>query len=482
MCIYLQLDANCKLNVTLGRRPKFGLLTCQQRDIMKNMSAKNIVLTVICSAVLAACGGGGSGGGIGLNSDLVNNAVASRSVIDQVEALPAVEEFKPENIAALQNAVNSYQQLSNEQKSLVPQASVDKLNSLIAAAQALGNSNSNDNGNPRGNGNSSGNTDANDIVDNNPLTALNEPSPAPTAFLSEAINGKAQQFNPNMQLRTVNDELLSNQTVLIKEIAVKDSGEPTDLSKQDAIGLLGLTFRDDFENPNNSQNDIDRISKINSQETVSTGKEGSADIDVSREVAYRQDKDKKVLDSKWDGIYAVRTKNGITIVLRDPSAIGWKYQTFAHYSDKDNNILDAYQTIGIETPSGEVPASGTATYSGLTTAYLANGGTSRQLTADVTAIADFAKKSLRFETSQSQLHDLQNNARVSTAAEDYNMKGSASWQANSNTFKGTANTVNGMSGELNGKFFGTSAAEIGGTYGLSGNNQQLIGGYGAKRQ
>ncbi|MCS4533103.1 transferrin-binding protein-like solute binding protein [Neisseria montereyensis] len=443
---------------------------------MKNMSAKNIVLTVICSAVLAACGGGGGGGGIGVSSDLVDNAIASKGVIDQIEALPAAESLKPEDIAALQNAINNYQKLSNEQKSLVPQASIDKLNSLIAASQAFNNNN-----NPSDNNSIGG---ADDIVDNNPLPALNEPSPAPTAFLSEAINGKAQQFNPNMQLRTVNNELLSNQSVLIREVAVDDLGEPTDLSKQDALGLLGLTFRDDFENPGNSPNSIERISKINSQETVSTGKENAADIDVRREVAYRQDKDKKVLDSKWDGIYAVRTTNGITIVLRDPSAIGWKYQTFAHYSDKDNNILDAYQTIGIETPSGAMPASGTATYSGLTTAYLANGGTSRQLTADVKAVADFAKKSLRFETSQSQLHDLQNNARVTTAAEDYNMKGLASWQANSNTFKGSANTVNGMSGELNGKFFGTSAAEIGGTYGLkdSNNTQQLIGGYGAKRQ
>ncbi|WP_191963607.1 transferrin-binding protein-like solute binding protein [Neisseria zalophi] len=443
---------------------------------MKNMSAKNIVLTVICSAVLAACGGGSGGGSIGLNSDLVNNAIASRKVINEIEALPTAENLAPEHIAALQKALNDYQQLSEVQKGSVPKESIDKLNGLIVAAQAFNNSNKNDNSND----NSIGGVD--DIVDNSPLPALNEPSPAPTAFLSEAINGTAQQFNPNMQLRKVNNELLSNQSVLIKEIAVKDSGEPTDLSKQDAIGLLGLTFRDDFENPNNSQNDIDRISKINSQETISTGKEGSANIDVNREVAYRQDKDKKVLDRKWDGVYAVRTKNGITIVLRDPSAIGWKYQTFAHYSDEANNILDAYQTIGIETPSGAMPASGTATYSGLTTAYLANGDNRRQLTADVKAVADFAKKSLRFETSQSQFHELKDNVRVTTDAKDFNMKGLAAWQANSNTFKGSANTANGMSGELNGKFFGASAAEIGGTYGLSGNNQQLIGGYGAKRQ
>ena len=69
------------------------------------------------------------------------------------------------------------------------------------------------------------------------------------------------------------------------------------------------------------------------------------------------------------------------------------------------------------------------------------------------------------------------------AAAGYNISGTAKW-SNSNQFTGTATTANGMSGDLNGKFYGAGAAEIGGAYGLknAANTEQLIGGYGAKRQ
>ena len=111
------------------------------------------------------------------------------------------------------------------------------------------------------------------------------------------------------------------------------------------------------------------------------------------------------------------------------------------------------------------------------------GKPARQLTANVVAVADFAKKGLTFKTSNTHFHTLEQGARVSTPAAGYDMSGSASWAVNSNTFKGEAATAqHGFKGSLNGKFYGTKVDEIGGTYGLSNGNQQLIGGYGAKRQ
>lgn len=314
------------------------------------------------------------------------------------------------------------------------------------------------------------------FVDNAPLAALNPDTPLSSKFLlADEVGNKAQHENPDMQLRKREDgelKLLTNQTALIKEIALNGT-----LSEQDSISIRGITFQEENMNPGEPAESA-KISKINAQTNL------GEDIDVSHEVAYRFDKNKEVLDRKWNGIYAIKTSDGVTIILRDPAVTGWKHQTFAHYSDPANNIVHAYQSIGAETPVAAMPTSGTATYTGITTAYLVETGKAdRQLTADVKAVADFAKKGLRFETSNAQFHALNNGVRESQAADGYNMKGSASWSANSNSFKGTATADNQMKGQLLGKFYGAQAAEIGGTYGLQNadNSKQLIGGYGAKR-
>ena len=181
-------------------------------------------------------------------------------------------------------------------------------------------------------------------------------------------------------------------------------------------------------------------------------------------------------------MYVIQFENGTKVVIHDPAAAGWTYQTFAHYIDRSNGVLHGYQSLGDETTVAQMPVSGTATYKGITTAYLNN----QQVTAKVNAVADFAKKGVRFATSDSQIHTLNGNVRTSTAADRLNMSGTASWAAGENAFKGNvATTDKALSGTFNGKFYGgASVAEIGGTYGLKNadNSQQLIGGYGAKRQ
>ena len=67
---------------------------------------------------------------------------------------------------------------------------------------------------------------------------------------------------------------------------------------------------------------------------------------------------------------------------------------------------------------------------------------------------------------------------------NYDFKGTASWK-DGNLFSGKVSTADDkLSGNLNGKFYGPNAAEIGGTYGLKNKDatEHLIGGYGAKRQ
>lgn len=217
------------------------------------------------------------------------------------------------------------------------------------------------------------------------------------------------------------------------------------------------------------------------------GMEGSTPkiADVLHGIAYvHKDKNKLAFDSQFDGVYVIKFINGVRVTLHDPAAAGWTEQTFAHYVDLNNLVNHGYQSLGNETPIASVPTEGTATYRGLTTSYLTETGKpARQLTANVVAVADFAKKGLSFKTTNPTFHVLENGVRVSTPVAGYEMSGSASWQANSNSFKGqVATKEHGFKGDLNGKFYGSQVDEIGGTYGLSNATQQLIGGYGAKRQ
>lgn len=217
------------------------------------------------------------------------------------------------------------------------------------------------------------------------------------------------------------------------------------------------------------------------------GMEGSTPktADVLHGIAYvHKDKNKLAFDKEFDGVYVIKFANGVRVTLHDPAAAGWTEQTFAHYVDLNNLVNHGYQSLGNETPIASVPTEGTATYRGLTTSYLTETGKpARQLTANVVAVADFAKKGLSFKTTNPTFHVLENGVRVSTPVAGYEMSGSASWQANSNSFKGqVATKEHGFKGDLNGKFYGSQVDEIGGTYGLSNATQQLIGGYGAKRQ
>ena len=207
----------------------------------------------------------------------------------------------------------------------------------------------------------------------------------------------------------------------------------------------------------------------------------------ANQLAYiAKDKNGTVFDKRFDGIYIIRFANGTQIVMHDPAAAGWTYQTFAHYIDPKSGVIHGYQSLGDETKFTALPASGTATYNGLTTAYVVkNNDQSRQLTADVKAIVDFGLKGVRFETTNSQFHSLDaNGRRVTVKGADYDMKGTAKWE-NGNLFLGKVEaTAAGLKGNLSGKFFGPSATEIGGTYGLKkeDGSEHMIGGYGAKRQ
>ncbi|HFC8522008.1 TPA: transferrin-binding protein-like solute binding protein [Neisseria subflava] len=380
-----------------------------------------------------------------------------------------------------------------------------------------------------------------ELTDEAPIDPANVPLPLHTHTISSQ---GAQQDNPNVQIRKdasdkmfqtdnqdndqhglissldfhSNDEVKLDGVVLFNKNATQPTFRSPDSliakvnskgnSQTDVSGQSGKEKNTEFAygNSNLDEHIVELYKKSEDEKNEQKKEELKTLLAKNREIRaklaktneeagkdlayFRTDKNGLVFDTQFNGVYIINFDNDTKIVLHDPSAAGWTYQTFAHYTDTDSNQkgYQGYQSLGDETPFATLPAKGTATYNGISTAYVVTGNNNpnRQLTSNVMAIVDFGLKGVRFETSNSYFHTLNNGKRVSEAAENYNFKGTASWK-NGNLFSGQVSTADGngkLSGNLNGKFFGPKAEEIGGTYGLKNQDatEHLIGGYGAKRQ
>ncbi len=428
-----------------------------------NTKIKTIILTAISAAILSACGGGGGSGGA--------STLSTGSTSTGGNGSPAKNGGTGNNNANNDNSTTQTPTLSNK---------ADKLEEL---------------------------------KDEAPLPALNQDTPLHTHVISSE---SAQQGNPNVQLRMKRnndtteytggyyqtDSQENDQHGLISSLNFKQDGSvKTDELKLDAVvianqrnegkatqaewpsasSLIVKAFSEDatpptFSNPNDPLNSNYRDLVYSDISKLAYFKKGNLAAGDGKNV---------VFDKRFDGVYVIQFTDGTQIVMHDPAAAGWAYQTFAFYKDPKNDVAFGYQSLGDETKFADLPASGTTTYNGLTTAYVVKDDQSRQLTANVKAIVDFGLKGVRFETTNSQFHSLDaNGRRVTVKGADYDMKGTAKWE-NGNLFLGSVEAAAaGLKGNLSGKFYGAKAAEIGGTYGLKNQDgsEHFIGGYGAKRQ
>ena len=401
---------------------------------------KTIVFTAVSTAILSACGGGGGGGSSALSTGATPTNNTGNS--------------------AGKNG-NSANNNSNANTQKAPSTTLTNRADNLA-----------------------------ELTDEAPIDPANVSQPLHTHFISSK---GAQQSNPNVQIRKdatgkmfQTDNQDRNQNGLISSIDFNSNDEV----KMDGVVLLNKTPEGSATQPTwaSPSSLITKVySKGNTQTDVSEQKGELAEMNekASKNLAYfRLDQDGLVFDKQFDGVYIINFGDGTQIVLHDPSAAGWTYQTFAHYTDPKGHVYQGYQSLGDETVFTTLPAKGTATYKGISTAYVVTDKNNRQLTSNVMAIVDFGLKGVRFETSNSHFHTLENGKRVSEADKNYDFKGTASWK-DGNLFSGKVSTAdNKLSGNLNGKFYGPNAAEIGGTYGLKNKDatEHLIGGYGAKRQ
>ena len=177
--------------------------------------------------------------------------------------------------------------------------------------------------------------------------------------------------------------------------------------------------------------------------------------------------------------------------FRSPAAAGWSYQTFGNFFGGANgdylknrrDVILGYQSIGRPTKISEMPTADGADYTGITHAYY----NSAQVTAHNKIHADFGARNLSYETTDtSVLHQFGAFGHVIEDRPDLNLSGSAAWDDKTADFTGKMKAANGLEGEMKGRFYGPAAEEIGGVYGLHGQDTNgeavhYIGGFGGRR-
>lgn len=140
-------------------------------------------------------------------------------------------------------------------------------------------------------------------------------------------------------------------------------------------------------------------------------------------------------------------------------------------------------SFGSRTLGSDVPTVGTATYSGfLVGNAIELSGQQFSITALATGTADFAARNVAFSSANSAKTD--RTTGILAADANYNLTGTLTWAAGSNTLAGTLHSANGKTGPAMGAFYGPQAAEMGVTFALtaSSGGQPFVGGAGLKKQ
>jgi hypothetical protein len=166
----------------------------------------------------------------------------------------------------------------------------------------------------------------------------------------------------------------------------------------------------------------------------------------------------------------------------NPSAYGFEYQTYGAWGAYGNATTPAYAvSVGNPSPASAIPAVGQLTFTGGSSGYYVDPSKFGYVTnATMVAVAVFDTRTVSFTTTNTTIAGGPGTPQIS--ASSLNMTGNLSYAAGTNAMTGTATTVNGMSGNVNGKFYGPGLNEIGGTYAVTGSGAgSMVGGFGGKR-
>ena len=169
-------------------------------------------------------------------------------------------------------------------------------------------------------------------------------------------------------------------------------------------------------------------------------------------------------------------------LFANPSTFSFDYQTYGIWGSYGIATGNSFAlSDGSASPTRAIPATGGLTFTGGSTGYFVDTNKFAYLTnATMVGTLSFNNRTIIFTTTNTVIQGAPNgNVNANT---NLNMTGVITYIAGTNNFIGTVTTTSGMTGKINGKFYGPGVNEIGGTYAVYGAGiGTLVGSFGGKR-
>ena len=253
------------------------------------------------------------------------------------------------------------------------------------------------------------------------------------------------------------------------------------------------TYTEDFAETTTSVGNFTTYTGIEFRETF------GADGSITKASLTTGDGDRLVFDTAQGAFfapiaggfatYAANTDLSEIAIAVEPLPQGWNYQTFGVWQRSPTQgspgRVGAIST-GNFTAANNVPITGMATFTGVSSGiYVApNGSDGGLVAADMRMDVNFSNRLAGFTTANTVLS--RDGGQTFFAVSELDLVGSLQAANGQNLMSGTVRTTAGspadLSGDIYGKFYGPSAQEVGGTFGLKGTGvQTYVGGFGGKR-
>jgi len=169
-------------------------------------------------------------------------------------------------------------------------------------------------------------------------------------------------------------------------------------------------------------------------------------------------------------------------LFANPSTYSFNYQIYGTWGPYGIATGESFAlSDGSASPVSAIPATGGLTFTGGSTSYFVDTNKFSYITnATMVANLSFNTRAFVLTTTNTVIQGAPNgNVNSNT---NLNITGVMTYIAGTNNFTGTVTTTSGMTGKINGKFYGPGVNEIGGTYALYGAGiGTMVGSFGGTR-
>jgi len=190
------------------------------------------------------------------------------------------------------------------------------------------------------------------------------------------------------------------------------------------------------------------------------------------------------LVSSFDGATTTSLNKAQTTIsiFANPSYYAFNYQAYGAWGSYGNTTGTSFAlSDGSASPKSAIPSVGGISFTGGSAGYYVDVNKITYVTnANMTANFSYDKQTMTFITSNTATQGAPTGNTLPIANLD--MTGTLTYVIGTNYFTGTVTATNGMTGKINGEFYGPGINEFGGTFALySASAGTIIGGFGSKR-